>query len=95
MLFRSGFIHYLLLYSIFFTIVYVSSFLILRVVLNIISIGTLSIPYLPPVLTLGISPLLVSKVTFNLDSIVVEPGFILEAVYNYFLIGYFRLYLLY
>ena len=82
-----GFIRYLLLYSIFFTAVYISSSLILRVILNIISISTLSIPYLPPALALGISLLLVFKVAFNIDSVVAELGFILEAVYNYSLIG--------
>ena len=77
----------LLLYSIFFTAVYISSSLILRVVLNIISISILSTPCLPPALTLGIFLLLVSKAIFNLDSVVVEPGFILEAIYNYSLTG--------
>ena len=71
----------------FFTIVYISSSLILRAVLNIISISTLSTPCLPPALTLGISLLLASKAIFNLDSVVVEPGFVLEAVYNYSLTG--------
>ena len=84
MLFRSL---YLLLYSIFFTTVYISSSLILRVVLSIISIGILFISYLPPALALGISLLLVSKASFNIDSVVVEPGFILKAIYNYSLIG--------
>ena len=77
----------LLLYSIFFAVVYISSSLILRAVLNIISISILSTPCLPLILTLGISLLLVSKVTFNLDSVVVEPGFILKAIYNYSLTG--------
>ena len=71
----------------FFTVVYISSSLILRAVLSIISISILSTPYLPPALTLGISLLLVSKVIFNLDSVVVEPGFILKAIYNYSLTG--------
>jgi len=72
---------------VFFTTVYISSSLILRTVLSIIGIGTLSIPYLPPVLALGISLLLVFKIAFGLDSIVVKPGFILEAIYNYSLTG--------
>jgi hypothetical protein len=71
----------------FFTAVYISSSLILKVVLNIISIGTLSIPCLPPTLALGISLLLASKATFNLDSVVVEPGFVPEAIYNHSLMG--------
>ena len=71
----------------FFTAVYISSSLILRAVLSIISISTLSTPCLPPALTLDISLLLASKATFNLDSVVVEPGFVLEAVYNYSLTG--------
>ena len=70
-----------------FTVVYISSSLILRVILSIISIGILSIPYRPPVLALGISLLLASKVTLDLNSVVVEPGFILEAVYNNSLTG--------
>ena len=51
-----------------------------------LSVGILSAPCLPPALTLGISLLLVSKVTFNLDSVVVELGFILEAarIYIYY-----------
>ena len=76
-----------MLYFILFTAVYISSSLILKAVPNIGSISALSISYLPPILTLGISLLLVSKVTFNLDSIVVELGFILEAIYNYSLTG--------
>ena len=71
----------------FFTVVYISSSLILRAVLSIVSIRILSTPYLPPALTLGISLLLASKAAFNLDSVVVEPGFILEAIYNYSLTG--------
>jgi hypothetical protein len=71
----------------FFTAVYASSFLILRVVLSVISIGILFIPCLPPALALDISLLLASKASFNVDFVVVEPGFILEAVYNYSLTG--------
>ena len=71
----------------FLLIVYISSSLIFRVVLSIISVSILSIPYLPPILTLSIFLLLAFKVPFNLDSIVVELGFILEAIYNYSLIG--------
>ena len=71
----------------FFTAVYISSSLVLRAVLSVVSVSTLSTPYLPPALTLGISPLLASKAIFNLDPIVVEPGFILEAIYNHSLTG--------
>ena len=71
----------------FFTTVYVSSSLILRIVLSIIGISILSIPYLPPTLALGVSLLLAFKVAFSLDSIIVKPGFILEAIYNYSLMG--------
>ena len=49
----------------------------IRAVLSIISVSALSTPYLPPALTLGIFLLLVSKATFNLDFVVVEPYFIL------------------
>ena len=67
----------------FFTVVYISNSFVLRAVLSVISVSALSIPCLPPILTLGVSLLLVSKVTFNLDSVVVEPGFILEAARVY------------
>ena len=72
-----------MLYSIFFTIVYISSSLVLRAVFSVISVSTLSISYLPPVLTLNISLLLVFKAAFDLDSIIIEPGFILKAIYNH------------
>ena len=78
----------------FFAVVYISNSLIFRVVLSVVSIGTLSTPYRPPVLALGISLLLVSKVTLDLNSVVVEPGFILEAIYNNSLTGQYYLYLL-
>ena len=71
----------------FFTIVYISGFFIFRAVFNIISVNTLFILYLPSVLTLNISLLLAFKAAFNLDFIVIEPGFILKAIYNYSLIG--------
>ena len=71
----------------FFATVYIFNSLVLRAVLGVISISILSISYLPPILALGISPLLVSKITLNLDSMVVELGFILKAVYYYSLIG--------
>ena len=71
----------------FFFAVYISGSLILGAVLNIISVSILSTPYLPPVLTLSVSPLLAFKATFNLDPIVIELGFILKAVYNYSFIG--------
>ena len=71
----------------FFTAVYIFSSLIFRAVFSIISISILSTSYWPPILALGISLLLASKVTLNLDFIVIEPGFIPKAVYNYSLIG--------
>ena len=71
----------------FFATVYISSSLVLRAVFSVISISILFTPYLPPALALNISLLLVFKVTLDLDSIVVKPGFIPEAVYNYPLIG--------
>jgi hypothetical protein len=72
---------------IFFTAIYIYSSFIFRVVLSIIVINILSAPYLPSVYALGISLLLVFKALSNLDSVVVEPGFILEAVSNYSLTG--------
>ena len=71
----------------FFTIVYISSSLVLKAVFNIISVSILFTPYRPPVLALGISLLLAFKAVLNLDFIVIEPGFILKAVYNYSFIG--------
>jgi hypothetical protein len=71
----------------FFAIVYISSSPVLRAVLSVISVSILSIPYLPPVLALDIFLLLASKAIFNLDLIVVELGFILEAIYNHSLMG--------
>ena len=74
-------------YSIFFTVVYISNSLVLRVVLSVISVSILSIPYLPPALALSMSPLLVSEITLDLDPVVVKPGFIPEAIYYYSLMG--------
>ena len=71
----------------FFAAVYISSSFILRVVFSVISVSVFFILYLPPVLALNISLLLVSKTTLNLYSIVVKPDFILKAVYYYSLIG--------
>ena len=71
----------------FFSIVYISGSLVLRAVFSIISVSTLFTPCLPPVLTLNMSPLLAFKVTFNLDFVVIELGFILEVVYNYSFMG--------
>ena len=71
----------------FFTIVYIFNSLVLRAVFSVISVGTLFTPYLPPVLALSISPLLVSKITLDLDPVIIKPGFILEAVYHYSLTG--------
>ena len=63
--------------SVFVAAVYISSSLVLKTVLSVVSVSTLSTPCLPPALTLGVSPLLVSKAAFDLDSVVVEPCFIL------------------
>ena len=71
----------------FFSAVYISGSFILGAVFSVINVSTLFIPYLPPVLTLNMSLLLASKATFDLDSVVIELGFILKAVYNYSLIG--------
>ena len=71
----------------FFTAVYISSSLVLRAVFGVISVSTLFIPYLPPVLALGISLLLIFKTILNLDPIVIELGFVPKAVYYYSLIG--------
>ena len=71
----------------FFTVVYTSSSLVLRAVFGVISVSVLSIPYLPPVLVLGISPLLASETTLDLDPMVIELGFGLEAIYYYSLAG--------
>ena len=71
----------------FFTAVYISSSLVLRAVLNIINISVLSISYLPPILALNISLLLIFKTTLDLNPIVVKLGFILKAIYYYSLMG--------
>ena len=71
----------------FFFIIYISGSLVLRAVFSVINISVLSISYLPSALALSISLLLASKITLNLDPIVIEPGFVLKAVYNYFLMG--------
>ena len=71
----------------FFAVVYISSSLVLRAVFGVISVSTLSTPYLPPVLALSMSLLLASETTLDLDPVVVEPGFILKAVYHYSLAG--------
>ena len=71
----------------FFAAVYIFSSLVLRAVFSVISISILFTLYLPPVLTLSISLLLVSKAAFDLDSMVIEPGFIPKAIYNHSLIG--------
>ena len=71
----------------FFIIVYISNSLVLKTVFSVISVSTLFTPYLPPVLTLSMSPLLASKAIFNLNFIVIEPGFIPKAIYNHSFIG--------
>ena len=71
----------------FFTAVYIFSSLVLGAVFSVVSVSTLSIPYLPPVLALSMSLLLALKVTFDLNSMVIKLGFILEAIYNHFFIG--------
>ena len=71
----------------FFSAVYISGSLVLRAVFSVINISILFIPYLPSILTLNISPLLVFKATFNLDSIVIELGFIPKAIYNHSFVG--------
>ena len=76
-----------MLYSIFFTTVYISSSFIFRAVFRVISVSILFILYLPPALALNMSLLLIFKITLNLDSIVIEPGFILKAIYYYSFIG--------
>ena len=76
-----------MLYSVFFTAVYISSSLVLRAVFSIINIRILFTLYLSPVLALGMSLLLISKIMLDLDPMVVEPGFVPEAIYYYSLIG--------
>ena len=71
----------------FFTAVYIFSFFVFGVVFSVVSVSTLSIPYLPPALALNISLLLASKITLNLDPVVIELGFIPKAIYHYSLIG--------
>ena len=71
----------------FFTAVYIFSSLVLGAVFSVISVSTLSIFYLPPALALNMSPLLISKITLDLDPIVIKPGFILKAVYYYSFMG--------
>ena len=74
-------------YFIFFAVVYIFSSLVLGAVFGVVSVSALSTPYLPPVLALGISPLLASEITLDLDPMVIEPGFVLEAVYYYSFMG--------
>ena len=71
----------------FFTVVYISSSLVFGAVFSIISVSTLFTLYLPPILALGMSPLLASKITLNLDFMVIKLGFIPEAIYYYPLAG--------
>ena len=71
----------------FFFIVYIFSSLVFGAVFSVISVSALFTPYLPPALALGMSPLLTFKTTLNLNLIVIKLGFILEAVYHYFLMG--------
>ena len=71
----------------FFTAVYISSSLVLGAVFSIININILFISCLPPVYALSVPLLLASKALFNLDTVVVELGFILKAIYNYFLVS--------
>ena len=71
----------------FFAAVYIFSSLVFGVVFSVVSVSVLFTPYLPPVLALGIFPLLASKIMLDLYSIVIEPGFILEAIYYYSLTG--------
>ena len=76
-----------MLYFIFFTVVYISNSLILGAVFSVMSVNILFIPYLPSILALGISLLLVSKITLDLDLIIIKPGFILKAIYYYSFMG--------
>jgi hypothetical protein len=55
----------------FFTVIYVSSFLVLRAILSVVGVGALSVPYLPPAYALGVSLLLASIAPLDLNSIVV------------------------
>ena len=71
----------------FFFIVYIFSSLVFGAVFSVINVSIFSTPYLPPVLTLGVSLLLASKILSDLDTVVVELGFILKAIYNYSLAG--------
>ena len=87
-------IRHLLLYSIFFTIVYIPNPFILRVVFSLISISILSVPYLLRIYALAIFLLLAFIVLLDLDSVVVQLGFVLEAIYNYYFTSYYYLYLL-
>ena len=67
----------------FFAVVYTSSSFVFRTVFSVISISTLFIPYLPLILTLSMSLLLIFKAAFNLNFIIIKLGFILEAIYNH------------
>ena len=71
----------------FFIIVYISSSLVLGAVFGVISVSVLFTPYLPSVLALGISLLLISKIALNLNPIIIELGFIPKAIYHYSLTG--------
>ena len=71
----------------FFAVVYISSSLVFGAVFNVISVYILFTPCLPLILTLNMSLLLISKIAFNLNFVVIELGFILKAIYNHSLIS--------
>ena len=71
----------------FFAAVYIFNSLVLKAVFSVINVSVLFIFYLPPVLALGIFPLLAFKITLDLNPIVIELGFVLKAIYYYSFIG--------
>ena len=66
-----GFTHYLLLYSVFFFAVYISVSLVLIAVFNVVYVSVYPISYFLPISALGVSLLLVSKISLNFYPIVV------------------------
>ena len=89
-----GFIHCLLLCFMSFSTVYASVSLILAAVFGVVYVGAYSAPCFLPVSTLGMSLLLASKVLLDFYPIIVQSGFILEAIYNYSFTNYCSLHFL-
>ena len=89
-----GLICHPLLYFIFFTAVYASSSFVLGALLYLIYVYAPPVSFLSPICTLGVALLLAFKALPYLNCVVVQLGFIPEAIYDYSFIYYFRLHLL-